>query len=65
MWLDQEDLQCEQVSSPTTTRYHHAGEHPQALAFREAVKGARNRDHVTALALATAVSPTLASGLAP
>lgn len=50
---------------PPTTYCHHAREHPQALAFREEVTGAQSRDHVTALALATAVPPTLAPGPAP
>lgn len=50
---------------PTTTCCHHARERSQALAFRGEVTGARSRDHVTALALATAVPPTLAPGPAP
>lgn len=40
---------------PPTTRCHHARGHPQALALRGEVTGAQSRDHVTALALATAV----------
>lgn len=50
---------------PLTTLCHHAREHPQALALKGEVTGAQSRDHVTALALATAVPPTLAPGLAP
>lgn len=50
---------------PLTTCCHHAREHPQALALRGEIAGVQNRDHVTALALATAVPPTLAPGLAP
>lgn len=52
---------------PSTTRrlHHHARERPQALALRGEVTGACSRDHVTALALAAAVPPTLAPGLAP
>jgi hypothetical protein len=50
---------------PPTTCCYHAREGPQALAFRGEVTGAQSRDHVTALALATAVPPTLAPGPAP
>lgn len=50
---------------PPTARCQHAREHPQALALRGEVTGAPSRDHVTALALATAVPPTLALGPAP
>lgn len=50
---------------PLTTLCHHAREHPQTLALKGEVTGAQSRDHVTALALATAVPPTLAPGLAP
>lgn len=50
---------------PLTTHCHHARERPQALALRGELTGAQSRDHVTALALATAVPPTLAPGLAP
>ncbi|OWK15941.1 hypothetical protein Celaphus_00004418 [Cervus elaphus hippelaphus] len=50
---------------PCITHCHYAREHPQALALRVEVTGARSRDHVTALALATAVPPTLAPGPAP
>lgn len=40
---------------PPTTRCHHARGHLQALALRGEVTRAQSRDHVTALALATAV----------
>lgn len=50
---------------PPTTYCHHARQRPQALAFRGEVTGTQSRDHVTALALATAVPLTLAPGPAP